>query len=97
MIGILSVGVGRWTDISGGYDPWIPLLILIAFVLVRVVARLGITWRTSIAAVAGGTLWAWSTDWFGIIPASAVAVLVAFVGGEIVLRAEAARRRRGAH
>lgn len=95
MIALLAVGVGRWADLTGDYDLWLPVLVLLAFVLVRVVARLGINWRTSIAAIAGGTLWSWATDWVGVIAASAAAVLIAFIGGEIVLHADAARRRRG--
>jgi uncharacterized membrane protein YdjX (TVP38/TMEM64 family) len=92
----LAMGVGRWAERTGRFDPWVPVLVLVAFVLVRVVARLGITWRTTTAAVAGGTLWAWALDWIGPIAASSLAFLVAVVPGEVVHRSDSMRRRRAA-
>ena len=92
----LAMGVGRWAERTGQFDPWVPVLVLVAFVLVRLVARLGITWRTTIAAIAGGTLWAWALDWVGPITASSLAFLVAVTAGRIVHRIDAVRRRRAA-
>ena len=88
---ILGVGVGRWPDPTGAYDLWLPVLVLISFVLMRVVGGLRFGVRTAVAAVVLGTLWSWSTEAVGVIPASAWVVLVAFFAGAIVRRVAARR------
>ena len=92
MVGaILGVGVGMWPDPSGGYDLWLPVLVLLSFVLIRVVGGLRFGVRTAVAALVLGTLWSWSTEAIGVLPATAWVVLVAFFAGGIVRRVAARR------
>lgn len=88
---ILGVGVGMWPEPTGAYDLWLPVLVLLSFVLIRVVGGLRLGVRTAVAAVVVGTLWSWSTEVVGVVPATAWAVLVAFVGGGIARRLAARR------
>jgi len=89
---ILGVGVGMWPDPSGGYDLWLPVLVLISFVLIRVVGGLRFGVRTAVAALVLGTLWSWSAEAIGVLPATAWAVLVALVAGGVVRRVVVRRR-----
>ena len=89
---MLGVGVGMWPDPSGGYDLWLPVLVLVSFVLIRVVGGLRFGVRTAVAALVLGTLWSWSTEAIGVLPATAWAVLVAFFAGGIVRRVALRRR-----
>lgn len=91
---LLGFGVDRWPDASGGFDAWLPVFVLLSFVLLRGVARLRFTWRTSVAALVGGTLWSWAKDAIGVIETSALAVLVAFAAGVAIRRLDPLRRRR---
>ena len=91
MDAILGVGVGAWPRPTGGYDLWLPVLVLLALFLIRVFAGLRITGPMAAAAVLGGTLWAWGRDAFGVIPSTAGAVLVAFLAGALVRRVAARR------
>ena len=93
MVGVLAVG-GSHVPGTMHSDVWAPVLILVSLVLVRLVARLGLTWRTVAAASAGGVLWAWSLDPFGAVTTSSVALLVAFGAGAAVNAVDAARKRR---
>ena len=92
MVGaILGVGVGMWPDPTGGYDLWLPVLVLLSFVLIRVVGGLRFGVWTAVAALVLGTLWSWSTEAIGVLPATAWVVLVAFFAGGIVRRVAARR------
>jgi hypothetical protein len=85
MTAILAVGVPR-EAVAGGFDFWLPLYMVLTLVLVRVVAGLRISVVSAVAAFVGGTIWAWWADASGTIPAAALALLLAFVAGEVVRR-----------
>lgn len=91
---MFGVGVPR-VDAGGDFDLWLPAYMLFAFLLIRFVAHMRLSIATSVAAFVGGTLWAWSSDALGILPAGAVAVLLAFAAGEIVRRRGRPQTRRG--
>lgn len=95
ILAILGVGVGAWPEPTGGYDVWLPLFVVLALPVIRYVAGLRITWRTALAALIGGTLWSWTKDGVGVLPATALAVLTAFAAGELV-RLRLRRTRRSA-
>jgi hypothetical protein len=81
MDAILGVGVPRHGG-GGGWDLWLPAYMLLSLALLRVAGHLRLTAWTAAAAFAGGTLWAWAADAFGVVPAAGVAVLLAFaIGG----------------
>jgi hypothetical protein len=73
---------------EGGFDFWLPAYMLLTFLLVRRVVGMRLSPTTGVVAFAGGTFWAWSAHGLGILPAAALAVLLAIVAGGI-------RRRRG--
>ena len=75
-----------WPEPTGGFQVWLPVFVVLGFVVIRVIAGLRIGVATSIAALVGGTLWAWWIDTAGVIPASAGIVLVAFVAGSVIRR-----------
>jgi hypothetical protein len=83
---VLGVGVPMWGDVGGGFDVWLPLYMVSTLLLIRFVARIRLSVTSSIAAFAGGTLWAWWAGSAGAIPAAALAVLLAVVLGEVVRR-----------
>lgn len=83
---MLGVGVPRVELLGGDFDLWLPLYMLLSFLLIRTAARVRLTIATSVVAFVGGTLWAWSAGVFGVIPAGATAVLVAIAAGGIVQR-----------
>lgn len=72
---------------EGGFDFWLPTYMVLTFLLVRSVVGIRLFALAGIVAFAGGTLWAWSADGLGILPAAALAILLAIVAGGI--------RRRG--
>jgi hypothetical protein len=82
---IVGVGVppGRLT---GGWDLWLPIYMLLALLLIRFVAGLRIGVPTAIAAFVAGTLWAWTADVFGVAPAGGTAILLAVVAGKLARR-----------
>jgi hypothetical protein len=95
ILSILGVGVGTWPEPAGGYDLWLPLFVVLAVPVIRYVGGLRITWRTALAALVGGTLWSWSKDALGVLPATAGVVLVAFAAGELVRQRHRRARRSG--
>ena len=86
MEAVLGVG-GPRRPVGGGFDFWLPTYMVLTFLLARSVVGLRHLTTAGIAAFVGGTLWAWSANGLGVIPAAALAVLVAIVVGGI--------RRRG--
>ena len=73
---------------EGGFDFWLPAYMVLTFLLARSVVGVRLFAVVGIVAFAGGTLWAWSADELGIVPAAALAILLAIMAGGI-------RRRRG--
>lgn len=81
------LGVGGLRFAAGGdFDFWLPLYMLLSFLLIRSAARKRLTVPTAIASFVAGTLWAWWAGAFGVIPAGATAVLVALAAGTIAQR-----------
>jgi hypothetical protein len=87
MDALLGVG-GLRVRPQGGFDFWLPAYMLLTFLLALAVVGMRFSPMTGVLAFAGGTLWAWSANGLGIVPAAALAVLLAIVAGGI-------RRRRG--
>jgi hypothetical protein len=83
---LLGVG-GPRAPAGGGFDFWLPTYMVLTFVLVRSVVGIRLLLVVGVLAFAGGTLWAWSANGLGVVPAAALAVLLAIVAGGI--------RRRG--
>ena len=91
MDAILGVGIGAGPRPSGAFDVWLPVLVLLALLLFRVIGGLRITVPVAAAAAVGGILWAVGRDAFGVIPSAAGAVLVAYVAGTVIRRVAARR------
>jgi hypothetical protein len=72
------------------WDFWLPAYMLLSFLLIVVVVR-RITLWTAIAGFAGGTAWAWVDNALGVIPAAALAVLVAVLAGACARRIASTR------
>jgi hypothetical protein len=87
MEAMLGVG-GPRVPAEGGFDFWLPTYMVLTFLLARSVVGMRLSPVIGIVAFAGGTLWAWFANGLGIVPAAALAVLLAIVAGGI-------RRRRG--
>jgi hypothetical protein len=83
---LIGVG-GPRSPVSGGFDFWLPTYMVLTFLLARSVIGLRHLTMVGIIAFVGGTLWAWSANGLGVVPAAALAVLLAIVAGGI--------RRRG--
>lgn len=79
---ILAVG-GPGPQSATEWDFWLPAYILLSFVLMVGFARMRLTWRLGVAGFLVGTLWAWVDNAVGVIPAAALAVLIAVVAGAI--------------
>jgi hypothetical protein len=87
MEALLGVGGLRMRP-EGGFDFWLPAYMLFTFLLARTVVGMRLSPMTGVVAFVGGTLWAWSANGLGVVPAAALAVLLAILAGGI-------RRRRG--
>lgn len=84
---VIGVG-GLRVRPEGGFDFWLPTYMVLTFLLARSVVGMRLSPAIGIFAFAGGTVWAWSANGLGVVPAAALAVLLAIVAGGI-------RRRRG--
>jgi membrane protein implicated in regulation of membrane protease activity len=82
---MIAVG-GTWVDVGGGFDVWLPLYVFLAFVLLFSATGWYLTIRRACLAIALGMLWSWSVNRLSVIPAAAVAVLIAAVANMIVRR-----------
>ena len=81
----VAVG-GTWVDVGGGFDVWLPLYVFLSFVLVLSATGWYLTIRKACVAIALGMLWSWSVDVLSVIPAAAVAVLIAAIANLIARR-----------
>ncbi len=86
MDALLGVG-GLRVRPEGGFDFWLPTYMLLTFLLSCSVVGVQRLLVMGIVAFVGGTFWAWSANGLGVVPAAALAVLLAIVAGGI--------RRRG--
>lgn len=86
MEALLGVGGPRLAA-QGGFDFWLPTYMVLTLLLAHLVVGIRLSPVMGIVAFAGGTLWAWSANGLGIVPAAALSVLLAIVAGGI--------RRRG--
>jgi hypothetical protein len=87
MDAVLGVG-GLRVRPEGGFDFWLPAYMVLTFVLARSIVGMRLSPMIGVVAFAGGTLWAWSANAFGIPPAAALALLLA-------IGARGIRRHRG--
>ena len=83
---MVAVGVPTWGDVGGGWDVWLPLYIALAFLLVLGLSGWRINLRRALFAVACGMTWAWSVNRVGVLPAAALAAVVAVVAGAMLRR-----------
>jgi membrane protein implicated in regulation of membrane protease activity len=82
-----SIGVGgTWVDVGGGFDVWLPLYVFLSFLLVLSSTGWYLTIRRACAAIALGMFWSWSVNRLSVIPAAALAVLIAAIANMIVRR-----------
>jgi hypothetical protein len=84
-MGTVAVG-GTWVDVGGGFDVWLPLYVFLSFVLVLSATGWYLTIRKACVAFALGMVWSWSVNRLSVIPAAALAVLIAAVANMIVRR-----------
>lgn len=89
---ILAVG-GPGPQTAPEWDFWLPAYIALSFFLMVGLVRTRVTWRLGIACFLVGTLWAWLDNTIGVIPAAALAVLVAVLVGAIRGRTSLLGRR----
>jgi hypothetical protein len=86
MEALLGVG-GPRSPSSGGFDFWLPTYMILTFLFTRSIVGIRHVPVAGVVGFAGGTLWAWSANGLGVVPAAALAILLAIVAGGI--------RRRG--
>ncbi len=89
---MVAVG-GPGPEIATNWDFWLPAYILLSFVLIVLFVRVRVTPWTAIACFVAGTSWAWLDDAIGVLPAGAVAVLVAMISGGVLRRISTGRPR----
>jgi uncharacterized membrane protein YraQ (UPF0718 family) len=85
MMGWLAVG-GPGPGSVPTWDFWLPAYMLLSFLLIVVFLRIRITPWIALACFAAGTLWSWLDNAIGVLPAGAVAVLVAVASGALLPR-----------
>jgi len=85
---MVAFGVGHWPhSSSGAFGDWRPLvLVVVSLLLLRFLMKLEIGWPTALAAIGMGTLWGTLIDWWGILPPTAVVLLVMLVASSVVDR-----------
>jgi hypothetical protein len=92
MTTIVAVG-GPGPVLTPNWDFWLPAYVLASFVLIVLFVSRRITPVTGFACLATGTLWAWIDNGLGVVPAGALALLVAVLAGAVVRRFAAGRPR----
>jgi hypothetical protein len=80
---MVGFGVPVPGELDGGFDVWLPLYLVLSFVLVMNVVGWRVSVRATIASVVGGHLWWWATTPLGVIPAAAAALLVVLAATEV--------------
>jgi hypothetical protein len=93
MTEMLAVG-GPVPEITPNWDFWLPAYMVLSLLLIAVFVRVRITPWTGIACLVSGTLWAWLDNAIGVLPAGAVAVLVALLAGAVLPRISPSGRGR---
>jgi hypothetical protein len=71
------------------WDFWLPSYILVSFLLILGFVHMRLTWKLGVASFLAGTVWAWVDNAVGVLPAAALAVLLAVIAGAIRGRASA--------
>ncbi len=82
---MMGVG-GPGPNLATNWDFWLPAYMLLSFVLMVVVVRARVTPWVGLACLVSGTLWSWLDNAIGVLPAGAVALLVAVVSGAVLPR-----------
>jgi hypothetical protein len=88
---IVAVG-GPGPVLAPSWDFWLPAYMLLSFLIILFVGR-RITLWTGVASLAAGTAWAWVDNALGVVPAAALALLVAVCAGAFARRIAAGRPR----
>jgi hypothetical protein len=85
---MVAFGVGQWPHGgSGAFGDWKPvLLVFVSLLLLRFLVQLEIGWPTAFVAVGMGTLWGSLIDWWGVLPPTAMVLLLAVVASSAVDR-----------
>jgi hypothetical protein len=81
----LAVG-GPGPVLEPSWDFWLPAYVLLSFLLIVAFVVRRIALWTGVASLVAGTVWAWVDNALGVIPAAALAVLVAVLAGACVRR-----------
>ena len=89
---MVAFGVGQWPHgASGAFGDWKPvLLVIVSLLLLRFQVQLEIGWPTTLVAFGTGTIWASLIDWWGVLPPTAMAILLVVVASSA---ADRIRRR----
>ncbi len=93
MEALLAVG-GPGPQITPSWDFWLPGYMLLSFLLLVVLVRSRVTPWTAAVCLATGTLWSWTDNAMGVVPAAALAVFVAVLAGAVRRRMPPLRRAR---
>jgi hypothetical protein len=89
---IVAVG-GPGPVLTPNWDFWLPAYVLASFVLIVLFVSRRVTLVTGVACLATGTLWAWIDNGLGVVPAGALALLVAVLAGAVARRLATGRPR----
>jgi hypothetical protein len=82
MDAFLAVG-GPGPQLATNWDFWLPAYVVLSFLLLVVFVRSRITPWTAAVCLATATLWAWADNAMGVVPAAALAVVLAIVAGAV--------------
>jgi hypothetical protein len=83
--GTVAVG-GPGPVLTPSWDFWLPAYMVLSFAFIVLFVRRRITVFTGVACLVFGTVWAWVDNALGVIPAGALAFLVALLAGAVVRR-----------
>ena len=92
MATIVAVG-GPGPVLTPDWDFWLPAYVLASFALIVLFVNRRVTPFTVVASLVTGTLWAWVDNALGVVPAGALALLVAVLTGAFARRIATGRPR----
>jgi hypothetical protein len=75
--------------LPNAWDFALPLYILLSLVLIRVVVRATVTPWTLLACLVAGVTWDWAGHAWGVVPAAALAILLALTARAVLRRVDA--------
>jgi hypothetical protein len=89
---VLSVG-GPGPNLPTTWDLALPVYIVLSLVLIRSVVGVRISPWTLLGSVAAGIVWDWASHAWGVVPAGALAILLALMARALIGRIAASRDR----